>query len=388
MFHHKMSAAVAVVAIGTLLGCDSRICVTCIEPPPVGDTTPPVVTSVNPADGAKDVSVTAEVTVGFSESVDPTTVNLTTFKVMNGALAVAGSTSSGSPTATFKPTENFEYSTTYTAVVSGVKDMAGNMLQGEYRWSFTTTVDPTLWMLPTGYQMFGVAANESSIHVIGGSTVAGFDSSGKRKWFVDVAGADYCGVAVLSDVVYLGRMMRTPGSVISQDVYVDARDVSNGALLWSTPVAEEKACATVTVSQQSFYIVVAGFGLVELSTVDGRIVRTLTKESFGGNETGYWSVAVDDSTVYLGGTTFRDLEGGAEVGPYGDFFLAAFDRQLTALPRWVKQWTNSLDAYEGNVALAPNANTVYLAGYSGLLVQGDERGGVLLAYSRQGEFRW
>jgi hypothetical protein len=109
------------------------------------DTTPPTVISISPANGATNVSVTTSVSVTFSEAINPTTVNASTFQLWGpGNTLVTGtvSYSSTSNTATFLPAAALATSTSYTAVVTGgsggVKDLAGNAMTGNFTSSFTT----------------------------------------------------------------------------------------------------------------------------------------------------------------------------------------------------------------------------------------------------------
>ena len=110
----------------------------------IADTTPPTVTSTTPADNATGVPVGTTVTVTFSEAMDPTTINGTTFslKVTSSSAAVAGTVSYNTSThvATFTPTAPLAASTQYTATVTtGAKDTAGNQLSpGNVSFSFTT----------------------------------------------------------------------------------------------------------------------------------------------------------------------------------------------------------------------------------------------------------
>jgi Protein of unknown function (DUF1566)/Bacterial Ig-like domain len=59
---------------------------------------------------------------------------------------VTGTVDYSGTTATFTPSGNLAYSTTYTATIAGgttgVKDAAGNALASNYTWSFTTTPVP------------------------------------------------------------------------------------------------------------------------------------------------------------------------------------------------------------------------------------------------------
>ena len=102
---------------------------------------PPEVSSTNPLNDAVDISSNSTVTATFSESMDETTINETTFTLSQGGTAVSGTVSydGNSNTATFKPSDNLALGTPYTATVTtGAKDLAGNALTDDYSWSFTT----------------------------------------------------------------------------------------------------------------------------------------------------------------------------------------------------------------------------------------------------------
>ncbi len=112
------------------------------------DTTPPTVTSTSPADGATNVAVPTNVTATFSEAMDASTINGTTFtlKITSGGAAVAGTVTynAGTKTATFTPTSALSNSTGYTATITtGAKDVAGNALAVNKIFAFTTVADTT-----------------------------------------------------------------------------------------------------------------------------------------------------------------------------------------------------------------------------------------------------
>ena len=122
------------------------------------DTTPPTVTAVAPAADAVDVATDTAVSATFSEGLDPTTVNATTFELRdaaNNVVPAAVSYDGVSQTASLTPTDTLANGTVYTATVisgaSGVKDLAGNALASDYIWSFTTIAGPeancpcTIW---------------------------------------------------------------------------------------------------------------------------------------------------------------------------------------------------------------------------------------------------
>ncbi len=112
------------------------------------DTTAPTVLSTNPADGDTGVAVSSSITATFSEAVQSTTVTSSTYTLKTIARTsipgtVTLSTSGGSDVATFNPSSDLSYSTSYTAAAtSGIKDLAGNFLTPK-SWSFTTVAAPT-----------------------------------------------------------------------------------------------------------------------------------------------------------------------------------------------------------------------------------------------------
>lgn len=102
------------------------------------DTTPPTITAESPAPNATNVSVTKAPSVSFSKPVQPSTISFTLKDpgggLVPGIVSYAGTTN----TATFTPSTNLATQTTYTATVTGVKDLAGNPLAAPMTWSFTT----------------------------------------------------------------------------------------------------------------------------------------------------------------------------------------------------------------------------------------------------------
>jgi hypothetical protein len=113
------------------------------------DTVVPTVTLVNPAEDSLAICTNKTVNVTFSESMAP--LSLTT-----STLTLAPSSTLGSPVtavvtydaltriASINPSTNLTASTAYTATVlsgtQGAKDLAGNALQADKVWRFTTGV--------------------------------------------------------------------------------------------------------------------------------------------------------------------------------------------------------------------------------------------------------
>ncbi len=99
---------------------------------------PPNVISTSPADSATHVAVDAVMTATFSEAMNASTIDINTFTVDNGVTGTV-SYDANSTTATFTPTSDLNYDTTYTATITtDAEDVAGNGLQADYSWSFTT----------------------------------------------------------------------------------------------------------------------------------------------------------------------------------------------------------------------------------------------------------
>lgn len=111
------------------------------------DTTPPTVTLENPADNATNVPLNSAVNATFSEAMDPSTLSTSTFTLQVSGPPI-GTPLSGTVTynaathvATLTPALALIANTTYTATLTGPKDLAGNALAPGVvpnPWTFTT----------------------------------------------------------------------------------------------------------------------------------------------------------------------------------------------------------------------------------------------------------
>jgi hypothetical protein len=109
----------------------------------VPDTTPPTVTSTSPVPGAVDISISSVVTAEFSEMIDPSSIDATSFALAKGGGSIAATVSydTQTMTATLTPTSSLELNTLYTVSVSDtVTDLAGNPIAAEVSWDFMTEV--------------------------------------------------------------------------------------------------------------------------------------------------------------------------------------------------------------------------------------------------------
>ncbi|MFD2091856.1 DUF4082 domain-containing protein [Blastococcus deserti] len=106
----------------------------------VPDTVAPGIAAVTPAGGSRDVAATAAPSATFDEPVrvDSILATLTS----GGSTVPATTVVSGDRTVTVNPVVPLRAGTTYTVTLTGVTDLAGNVLTAPYSWSFTTAGPP------------------------------------------------------------------------------------------------------------------------------------------------------------------------------------------------------------------------------------------------------
>lgn len=105
------------------------------------DIIPPSVITTDPDDLATDVELNKTVTAQFSEILNNSTVNESSFTLMQGTVGIAGTISYSGVTATFNPDADLTPGTEYTATLStDIQDLAGNAMVNEYSWTFTTNI--------------------------------------------------------------------------------------------------------------------------------------------------------------------------------------------------------------------------------------------------------
>src|SRR5207245_380088 len=101
----------------------------------------PTVISETPANGSAGVCSNAVITGAFSESMNPSSVNTTTFTVSPGVTGIITHDVSNT-IFTFAPSSPLAVNTVYTATLStGVRDTFGNFLATDFVWSFRTAAN-------------------------------------------------------------------------------------------------------------------------------------------------------------------------------------------------------------------------------------------------------
>lgn len=107
------------------------------------DTTPPMVTGANPADGTANVPVNSNITINFSEDVVLADSSSITLKDQ-GSHSINKTTGVTGNVFTIDPADNLGYSVSYTVYIpaTSVTDMAGNPLANNCTFSFSTQASP------------------------------------------------------------------------------------------------------------------------------------------------------------------------------------------------------------------------------------------------------
>lgn len=126
---------------------------------PAPDVLRPTIISTDPANNAVGVALNKVITVTFSEAMNPTSINASSFLVRIGAVTIPGTVTYSGLVATFTPASNLLATTNYVAnITTAVRDIAGNTLAANYLWSFTTLTPPPSLGSAAAFGAFGGSA--------------------------------------------------------------------------------------------------------------------------------------------------------------------------------------------------------------------------------------
>lgn len=142
----------------------------------------PLVISTNPTNLAVNVPLNQIITATFNEAMNPLTITSSSFTIegvatkkknpetgikesapLSLSAPVTGTVTVSGATATFTPTSNLSPNFTYTGMIAAtVKDIAGNALQVNYEWTFSTgtNIAPTVISTDPLNLAVGVALNK------------------------------------------------------------------------------------------------------------------------------------------------------------------------------------------------------------------------------------
>ncbi len=124
----------------------------------------PTVLSTDPANAAINVVLNKIIEATFNMPMDPATLTSATFSIKQGTTEIPGSVSYSDTTAFFNPSAALTANTLYTCTITtGVKNVAGVALVGNYTWAFTTgsTLAPKVISTDPANNATGVAIDKT-----------------------------------------------------------------------------------------------------------------------------------------------------------------------------------------------------------------------------------
>ena len=357
---------------------------------PAPDTTPPLVlwSTPQPSDGA--VAAATQITAIFSEDMDTTTLNATTFTLADATGVVAGTvTPAGDArSATFAPSA-LASATSYTATLStGAQDVAGNGLAAAVSWSFTT-VDTSGLTIAAVSPATGSSNNKASTTTVSVTFSKPIDcarvTDNSLRVFEDivnpVAGYVTCDQATLAFQPFFSLPTETGLEAVVEPTVTDLIGNALGTGMswefamgpWTIQLGtarDDEAYAVATDLSGDIYV--AGYTNAALdgyTNVGGYDVAVVKYDARGAilwarqlgtpADEGAYGTATDMSgSVYVVGGTGGGLDGNTSLGGR-DAFVIKYD------PAGAEQWTRQFGTAFGDTsaAVATDAlGNVYVAG--------------------------
>jgi hypothetical protein len=122
----------------------------------------PVVVSFLPANGATGIALAPAISATFNETMNPATINTSTFTLTGpGNIGVAGTVVGSGLTATFTPTLPLAPNTSYTAMITmGAQSNLGFGLAANFTWTFMTGFVPVVTSTIPGNGAINVPLNQ------------------------------------------------------------------------------------------------------------------------------------------------------------------------------------------------------------------------------------
>jgi len=390
---------------------------------------PLMVQSVTPAAGSTgNPSLAATIGATFSEILDCTSIDATSFQVFEGSRPVPGTVDCTNPTLTFTPSQPLPTRTTLHARLgSDIRDKFGIALGAPYEWTFG--IAP--WTRQLGGarhdEPLGVRTDTSGNVLVSGYTSGGLDGialtgivdafavklspSGAKLWTRQLGadGAFTYGYGIGADTagnVYLaGHTNGTlPGntSTGTYDLFLRKFD-PDGNVLWTlqhgATLAVQVAGLAVDADGNSLVVGWTQGSLDGQSNVGGEDVFVVKYDTtgtrlwtrmFGSPATDYaTSVALDlTGNILVAGYTRGNIDGNGNAG-IDDLYVVKLTPDGSTL--WARQLGSSAMDQAWSVA-GDVAGNVYVAGWTrGSLDGQTSHGGqdiVVVKYDRDGVKQW
>lgn len=269
-----------------VLGCKND------DDPAVVNTDSPTVTLTDPSDNATGVELNHQLTVTFSEAMDATTINTTTFTLKQGTTAVAGTVSASGTSATFTPANNLLSNKEFTGMITtGAKNANGLALAANHSFSFTTgsLVDIILPTVTSTIPLNSATSVERNNAIQISFSEAMMASSINSSTFTLAQGA----AAVSGNVSYAGTTATfTPAIALAANtsytakVSTGAKDLAGNALAaiktWNFTTSTTSTLAAVNLGTSANFVILAKTAIsnVPTSAITGDLGLSPAAESF------------------------------------------------------------------------------------------------------------
>ncbi|MHC1681165.1 MAG: Ig-like domain-containing protein [Methanomassiliicoccales archaeon] len=357
------------------------------------DTTAPTVVTVDPSNGALDVSIGTTVQVTFSEAMDTTSVESAFSLVGIGSVTGTFAWSVGDTVMTFTPSSALSYNTEYTVTIgTGAKDLAGNGLAAAFTSSFViedepdttaptvVTVDPSNGALDvsigttvqvTFSEAMDTTSVESAFSLVGigsvtgtfawsvGDTVMTFTPSSALSYnteytvTIGTGAKDLAGnglaAAFTSSFVIEDEPDTTAPTVVTVDPSNGALDVSIGT---TVQVTFSEAMDTTSV-ESAFSLVGIGSVTGTFAWSVGDTVMTFTPSSALSYNTEY--------TVTIG-TGAKDLAGNGLAAAFTSLFIT--EQSIVELPPTITDYVDGQQIRD--LSVTPTIGAIFSDSQSGV----------------------
>ena len=288
----------------------------------------PLVISTDPTNTANSVPYNKVITATFNEKMDGATITKSSFLLQLGTTLIDGDVSYSDSTAKFTPKAILEPFTTYKGTIKNtVKDQAGNVLQKDYVWTFTTMPQITLVASP----------------IIGGIVVGG--GAYAIGATVTVTATPLPGYAFVN-----WTENGTVVSLVSSPLRVNSSETANKTVEVSTSSSYQFAmtAANRTITA-NFMLVVPGNFAINLSSNPAAGGTTSGAGSFVENST-----RIVSATANTGYTFVSWTDGGLVVSNSNTYTLTLTANKSLVANFQINTYSLTVSGVNGTVAKTPN----------------------------------
>ncbi len=231
---------------------------------------------ISPTNNTADVALDQTIEATFSEPMDYTTINSSTFKVRQGSNVVEGAITYSGTKATFTSTSNLDPGKPYSVTITpGVKDMAGNALGNNNTISFTTIAAPDLTLpMVTATGPLNNATNVARDKVIAITfseamdplTINELTFTVKQGTTVVPGTIDYSGTTA----TFTPTLILDEGPTYTAMITTGAKDIAGNSLAanttWSFTTGAGISLAPVNLRGAGNYVILAQTGISNVAT--------------------------------------------------------------------------------------------------------------------------